>query len=177
MSRDQSTHFATASASSLFNSPDVYYLVKQLTQDHKVVVCNTELNWHSTTALVHEVYLKLHQNKVMLITDDERALLRQLSKVCHSVIMDLVRKQQAKKRQQQNDETVSTELDLNLLILDKVLTQLELSHPEQTQAALLYYFGKLGREDISKVQQLSPRTVDNYLNFIRNAVKAELLSA
>ena len=176
MSAVASTSFNSVNAENLFNSPDIYFLVKQLAQSHKAVVCDAELDWHSTTALVHEVYLKLQQNRVALITDDERALLRQLSQVCRCVIVDLVRKQQAEKRQQQDDVEPAALLDMKLLQLDKVLTELEQSYPEQTQAALLYYFGKLNRDDIAKVQQISPRTVDNYLNFIRTAVKAELLS-
>lgn len=164
-------------AAALFDSPDIYFLVKQLAQSHKAVVCDAELDWHSTTALVHEVYLKLQQNKVALITDDERALLKQLSQVCRCIIVDLVRKQQAEKRQQQDEVNPETLLDMKLLHLDKVLAELEQRYPEQTQAALLYYFGKLNREDIAKVQAISPRTVDNYLSFIRTAVKAELLSA
>lgn len=164
-------------AASLFNSPDMYFLVKQLAQSHKAMVCEAELDLHSTTALVHEVYLKLQQNKVSLITDDERILLKQLSQVCRCVIVDLVRKQQAEKRQQQDDATPEALLDMKLLQLDKVLTELEQSYPEQTQVALMYYFGKLNRDDIAKVQAISPRTVDNYLSFIRTAVKAELLSA
>lgn len=163
-------------AASLFNSPDMYFLVKKLAQSHKAMVCEAELDWHSTTALVHEVYLKLQQNKVSLITDDERILLKQLSQVCRCVIVDLVRKQQAEKRQQQ-DATPEALLDTKLLQLDKVLTELEQSYPEQTQVALMYYFGKLNRDDIAKLQAISPRTVDNYLSFIRTAVKAELLSA
>lgn len=173
-----STPFLTsAAASQLFNSPDIYFLVKQLAHNHKAIVCDAELDWHSTTALVHEVYLKLQQNRAELITDDQKQLLRQLSQVCRCVIMDLVRKQQAEKRQQQEDEAPPAALDMKLLQLDKVLTELEQQYPEQTQAALLYYFGKLNRDDIAKVQQVHPRTVDNYLNFIRTAVKAELLSA
>lgn len=62
--------FSTANAAHLFNSSDIYFLVKQLAQNHKAVVCDAELDWHSTTALVHEVYLKLQQNKVAVITDD-----------------------------------------------------------------------------------------------------------
>ncbi|MCC5827404.1 ECF-type sigma factor [Alkalimonas sp.] len=167
---------AVAQAAHLFDSPDVYFLVKQLARQHKTAVCDAELDWHSTTALVHEVYLKLQQNQVALIRDDERQLLRQLSQVCRCVIIDLVRKQQAEKRQQQDEEQPTAALDMKLLQLDKVLTELEQHYPEQTQAALLYYFGKLKRDDIAKVQEVSPRTVDNYLSFIRTAVKAELLS-
>lgn len=156
---------------------DVYFLLKKLTKAEKQreEEGGDELNYHSTTALVHEVYLKLSKSRTQLLTDCDRELIRELTSVVRSVVIDLVRKKTAQKRQ--GDEFFfGATIDYSTFMkVEKVISQLETQYPAQVQAAQLRYFGDMSVSEIADVMALCDATVHDYLKFFRSLVRLELV--
>lgn len=169
----------------LLSSLDVYNRLKFIAKSTKARFVEGELECHSTTALVHEVYLKLSQGSTELLTSDQKDLIRQLGQAVRSVVIDLLRKQQAQKRcldtnalvaQPVNESETDSSLDVNTLLkIDAIIEQMSTEYPEQAHAAVLYHFNSMKVPHIAAVLNLSDATVYNHLNFFRSYVQVELV--
>ncbi len=169
----------------LLSSLDVYNRLKFIAKNAKARFVEGELECHSTTALVHEVYLKLSQSSTELLTSDQKELIRQLGQAVRSVVVDLLRKQQAQKRcldanllvgQRFNDSAMDACLDADTLLkIDAIIEQMSTEYPEQAQAAVLYHFNSMKVPHIAAVLNLSDATVYNHLSFFRRYVQVELI--
>ena len=117
-----------------------------------------------TTALVHEAYLKLidqrsvnWQNRAHFFAIAAQAMRR--------ILIDNARRRTAGKRGNgarvplEEVAVVSGERDDNLLALDEALRQLEEIDPQQSKIVELRYFGGLTIEETSEAMSLSPATV------------------
>jgi RNA polymerase sigma factor (TIGR02999 family) len=118
-----------------------------------------------TTALVHEAYLKLidqrdarWQNRAHFFAIAAQAMRR--------ILIDSARKHVAGKRGGGGEKlslaevaTVSLEPDNNLLALDEALNGLAEIDPQQGRIIELRYFGGLTIEETAEVMQLSPATI------------------
>ena len=118
-----------------------------------------------TTALVHEAYLKLidqkdarWQNRAHFFAIAAQAMRR--------ILIDSARKHVAVKRGSGGeklslDETaiISLEPDVNLLALDEALKALAEIDPQQSRIIELRYFGGLTIEETAEVMKLSPATI------------------
>lgn len=117
-----------------------------------------------TTALVHEAYLKLidqrsvnWQNRAHFFAIAAQAMRR--------ILIDHARRRTAGKRGSGEkislDEAapVPNDRDENLLALDDALRQLELIDPQQSRVIELRYFGGLTIEETAEAMNLSPATV------------------
>ncbi len=163
----------------LVNQAEVYSLLKQLAQEEKISVCRNTLDYNSTTTLVHEVYIKLKQSNNFQLGDQQSRLIRQLTQVTRSVIIDLLRKQQTQKRLPPGaDNTpcphVQDKNAARLFELDHFLNRFKQHYPRQVEVATLHYFGWLDVESIAEVLSISEQTAYNDLNFIRDAIRAQL---
>lgn len=116
-----------------------------------------------TTALVHEAYLKLvdqrsvsWQNRAHFFAIAAQAMRR--------ILIDNARKRSAAKREGQkislDDVAVlSSDRAEHLLALDEALQKLEKLDPQQSKIVELRYFGGLTIEETSEAMDLSPATV------------------
>ncbi|HAF14464.1 MAG TPA: RNA polymerase subunit sigma-70 [Blastocatellia bacterium] len=118
-----------------------------------------------TTALVHEAYLKLidqrdarWQNRSHFFAIAAQAMRR--------ILIDSARKHAAAKRGGPQEKlaldeaaTVSLEPDRNLLALDEALKSLAVIDPQQERLVELRYFGGLTIEETAEVMDLSPATI------------------
>jgi len=118
-----------------------------------------------TTALVHEAYLKLidqrdarWQNRAHFFAIAAQAMRR--------ILIDSARKHTAHKRGGPQEKLsldeapeVSLEPNTKLLALDEALTTLEEIDPEQSRIVELRYFGGLTIEETAEVMNSSPATI------------------
>lgn len=118
-----------------------------------------------TTALVHEAYLKLidqrdarWQNRAHFFAIAAQAMRR--------ILIDSARKRGAVKRGGPGEKVslteaagISLEPDSALLALDEALVALAEIDPEQSRIVELRYFGGLTIEETAEVMKLSPATI------------------
>ncbi|HEY6122910.1 MAG TPA: sigma-70 family RNA polymerase sigma factor, partial [Pyrinomonadaceae bacterium] len=118
-----------------------------------------------TTALVHEAYLKLidqrdarWQNRAHFFAIAAQAMRR--------ILIDSARKHRAQKRGGPAEKVslteageISTKSDSALLALDEALNELAEIDAEQSRIVELRYFAGLTIEETAEVMQLSPATI------------------
>lgn len=118
-----------------------------------------------TTALVHEAYLKLidqrdanWQNRAHFFAIAAQAMRR--------ILIDSARRHAAIKRGEAGEKisldeaaNISLEPNTNLLALDEALNTLSEIDPQQTRIVELRYFGGLTIEETAEVLDLSPATI------------------
>jgi RNA polymerase sigma factor (TIGR02999 family) len=118
-----------------------------------------------TTALVHEAYLKLvdqrdprWQNRAHFFAIAAQAMRR--------ILIDSARKHTAEKRGGQQEKVsldealaISIEPNVKLLALDEALHVLAEIDPDQSRVVELRYFGGLTIEETAEVMNLSPATI------------------
>jgi len=118
-----------------------------------------------TTALVHEAYLKLidqrdarWQNRAHFFAIAAQAMRR--------ILIDSARRHSAVKRGSGGEKIslaevaeISPERDSALLALDEALEALSAIDPEQARIVELRYFGGLTIEETAEVMNLSPATI------------------
>ena len=116
-----------------------------------------------TTALVHEAYLKLidqrsvnWQNRAHFFAIAAQAMRR--------ILIDNARRRSASKREGEKiplDDVaiISTDRAQHLLALDEALIRLEKIDPQQSKIVELRYFGGLTIEETAEAMGLSPATV------------------
>lgn len=118
-----------------------------------------------TTALIHEVYLKLEEGSRHPVRDRGH-FLALASRVMRQIVVDHARQKTAAKR----DARLERPLDENqaaaaalspeeLLSLDEALIRLEALHPRLAQLVDLRYFGGLSMEETAEALELSEATI------------------
>jgi RNA polymerase sigma factor (TIGR02999 family) len=119
----------------------------------------------STTALVHEAYLKLtgsaHQSY-----QDRNHFFAVASRAMRQILVDYARRHAAAKRGS-GGRPISLDADAipdpgrseELLELDEALTRLERLDPRLGQVIELRFYGGLSVEEVGEVMGVSPRTV------------------
>ena len=124
-----------------------------------------QANTLQTTALVHEVYLRMVD--VAKVDWRERAqFFSMAAQMMRRILVDAARARGARKRggdalKVNLDETalVSTAPDRSILALDEALTTFSQVAPRQAKVVELRYFGGLTEEEIVAALDISPRTV------------------
>jgi len=124
-----------------------------------------QANTLQTTALVHEVYLRLVD--VTQVEWQQRAqFFAMAAQMMRRILVDAARARGADKRgggaQKVNlDETalLSSAADRSILALDEALTTFSEVAPRQAKVVELRYFGGLTEEEIVAALKISPRTV------------------
>ncbi len=133
-----------------------------------------------TTALVHEAYLKLidqrdarWQNRAHFFAIAAQAMRR--------ILIDSARKHAAAKRGGPREKLsldeaadISLEPDSNLLELDEALNELAKIDPQQSRIVELRYFGGLTIEETADVMSVSPATVKREWTMARAWLHQEL---
>jgi RNA polymerase sigma factor (TIGR02999 family) len=119
----------------------------------------------STTALLHEAYLRVSNRKDLRFTDS-RAMLAYAGRAMRNLVVDAARRRRAIKR---GGEFVITQLDTideqdvpdarELGRIDEALQALELIDPQLAEVVDLRYFCGLSFAEIGALQESSKRTV------------------
>ena len=137
-------------------------------------------NTLETTALVHEVYLRLVD--VTKVEWRQRAQFFAIAaQMMRRILVDAARARAAEKRGHGGmrvnfDESaiVSPEPDRSIVALDDALAAFAEIAPRQAKVVELRYFGGLQEEEIVEILQISPRTVRRDWDFARAWLAAEL---
>lgn len=141
--------------------PIIYAELRQVA--HKYLYHEHQEQTLQTTALVHEAYLKLidqrsvsWQNRAHFFAIAAQAMRR--------ILIDNARKRSAAKREGlkislDDVAIISTERAEHLLALDEALQRLEQMDPQQSKIVELRYFGGLTIEETAEAMDLSPATV------------------
>lgn len=134
------------------------------------------------TALVHEVYLRLVDQRLAGVAD--RTHFRRLcARVMRQVLVDQARKRDAKKRGGSREETLHTWLEpaaadggagLPVLALDDALSRLAEQDERKARVVELRCFGGLTMPEVADALEVSLRTVEADWFFARAWLKAEL---
>lgn len=164
----------------LFESllPLVYEPLKRLA--HKQLRSERPDHTINATALVHEAYLKLvdqrsvtWQNRAHFFAVAARAMRR--------ILIDYARGRGAQKRGGGqivvtfNDEQVAREAKSDeLLALDEALLRLDVINNRQSRVVELKFFGGLGHKEIAEVLNVSIQTVQRDWRFARAWLTREL---
>ena len=130
-------------------------------------------NTLQTTALVHEVYLRLVD--VTEVEWRQRAqFFAMAAQMMRRILVDAARARASHKRgagavHVNFDETAvaSPQPDRSLVALDDALAAFEQIAPRQAKVVELRYFGGLSEEEIVEVLKISPRTVRRDWEFAR----------
>ena len=117
-----------------------------------------------TTALVHEAYLRLIDQKA--VDWENRAQFFGIAaRMMRRILINHANDRQAKKRQGYAtrislDDAVNLfeKAELDLTVLDEALNELAQLDPKQAELVELRFFGGLTIEEVSEVLQISPAT-------------------
>jgi RNA polymerase sigma factor (TIGR02999 family) len=139
-----------------------------------------QANSLQTTALVHEVYLRLID--VAKVEWHQRAqFFAMAAQMMRRILVDAARARGAHKRgglavKVNFDEAahMSTVADRSILALDEALTAFFQSAPRQAKVVELRYFGGLTEGEIVEVLKISPRTVRRDWDFAKAWLLREL---
>ena len=135
-----------------------------------------------TTALVHEVYLRL--TGVTKVECQKRAqFFAMAAQMMRRILVDAARARGANKRGDPDvrldlDESavVSPQPDSSMLALDDALAAFAQIAPRQAQVVELRFFGGMNEQEIVEVLKVSPRTVRRDWEFARVWLARELQS-
>jgi RNA polymerase sigma factor (TIGR02999 family) len=158
--------------------PLIYKELRQLA--HNFLYRERSGHTLQTTALVHEAYLKLidqrdarWQNRAHFFAIAAQAMRR--------ILIDSARKHAAAKRGGPREKLsldeaadISLEPDSNLLELDEALNELAKIDPQQSRIVELRYFGGLTIEETADVMSVSPATVKREWTMARAWLHQEL---
>ncbi len=122
-----------------------------------------------TVALVHEAYIKLNRHDPARWNDDTH-FFATAARAMRQILVDYARRQYAERRGGHTKHAslshadratilVDTEL-VEILDLDKALTQLSLLNERQGKVVELRFFSGLSIEETARVLQVTKRTID-----------------
>ncbi|HEX9564156.1 MAG TPA: sigma-70 family RNA polymerase sigma factor [Gemmatimonadaceae bacterium] len=158
--------------------PDADVLYELAYQELRTLAHRTldrEQTGHSlqTTALVHEAYLRLVDDRG--VTAKGRAyFFGAAARAMRQVLVDRARRRTAEKRGggdrvitlDEQDSAVTAFAD-ELLDLNDALSRLESAHPRAARVVECRFFGGLEVEEIARILEVSPRTVKSDWAFAR----------
>ena len=141
---------------------------------------NAEAQTLQATALVHEAYVRLADQKRTSM--EHRAQFFGLAaKVMRDILVDHARKRLAAKRGGRQLRLSLTEAErfgrqpeVELLALDDALQELAATNPQHSRVVELRFFGGLTIEETAEVMSLSHATTERYWSFARAWLRREL---
>ncbi|HEU4837214.1 MAG TPA: ECF-type sigma factor [Pyrinomonadaceae bacterium] len=142
--------------------PVVYDELRRLAQKY----LSRERAGHTlqTTALVHEAYLRLIDQK-SVDWQNRAQFFGIAAQMMRRILINYAKDRQAKKRQGYSirvslDEAVNffEKAEVDLTALDEALNELAALDPQQTQIVELRFFGGLTIDEVAEVLEVSPAT-------------------
>ena len=130
---------------------------------------------HSTTAIVHDAYIKLTPGLNETI-DNKKQFYLLVSKVMRHILVDHYRKNKASKRQfdktDTNEFTMPEISSLDYIAIDQAIENLTKEYPRQAETIQLRYFHGLKNKEIAELHQISESLVDKDLKFSKSWMQA-----
>uniref|UniRef100_Q0HW85 RNA polymerase, sigma-24 subunit, ECF subfamily n=1 Tax=Shewanella sp. (strain MR-7) TaxID=60481 RepID=Q0HW85_SHESR len=129
----------------------------------------------NTTSLVHEAFIKVSQGQGVSTTTS-RELYLLFSQVIYSILIDNIRKSQAKKRLRESDLTQQSSFynPQQLIYIEQVLKRLAVDYPRQVSVFIYKYVCLSSLKDISLMLGISESSVDKDLSFIKKCLSLHL---
>ncbi|CAM2010303.1 ECF-type sigma factor [Acanthopleuribacter pedis] len=132
------------------------------------------------TALLHEVYLRLHRHQTPLLANRQR-FFSFAAHVMRQVLVDLARARGSDKRGnglvpvalEDHEPSRPTDPD-TLLAIDQALSHLAELDPDKSRVLELWYFGGLTSNEIAQIQNVSRATAKRHLRAAKLWVLAYL---
>lgn len=121
---------------------------------------------NSTTALIHDAYIKLSHSELETISS-KREFFLMVAKIMRQILIDNARTLQAKKRQQAlNLDQDSDRFEL-FVIMDKALESFSARYPRQSNVLKLKYLMGLQNKEICSLLECSSSLIEKDLKFSR----------
>jgi len=142
---------------------------------------NLEANINATTALVHEVFIKIQQGSTEYLSN-RRDFALLVSKSVHNILVDHARKSASQKRDaditniDSKDSLIDErhDPDNKLLDLSAAIEAMEVSFPRQAQTMQLKYFGGLLVKEIADLLDISVSSAEKDIAFAKSWLKMRL---
>jgi RNA polymerase sigma factor (TIGR02999 family) len=132
------------------------------------------------TMIVHEVYLRL-VNQEQINFESRAQFFAMSAKLMRNILVDQARLHQAAKRgggqyniALSDADKLGIRTEVDLVALEDTLNALAAIRPQHSQIIELRFFGGLTIEEIAKVLELSPTTVNRYWIFAKTWLQREL---
>ncbi len=126
---------------------------------------------HSTTAIVHDAYIKLAPGLNETVGSRKQFYLL-VSKVMRHILVDHYRKNTASKRQFNsatiNEPSLSETSWIDYIAIDQAIESLTKEYPRQAETIQLRYFHGLKNKEIAELHQISESLVDKDLKFSKS---------
>lgn len=140
-----------------------------------------EANINATTALVHEVFIKIQQGSTEYLSN-RRDFALLVSKSVHNILVDHARKSASQKRDaditniDSKDSLIDErhDPDNKLLDLSAAIEAMEVSFPRQAQTMQLKYFGGLLVKEIADLLNISVSSAEKDIAFAKSWLKMRL---
>ncbi|WP_194439655.1 ECF-type sigma factor [Vibrio fluminensis] len=141
--------------------------------DNKVLMDSV----NSTTALIHDAYLKLSHSE-MLNIGNHRDFYLMAARIMRQILIDNARTQLAQKRQHGQelhlDEKPQRGFE-EILVVDEVLDSFSERYPRQSNAVKLKYLMGLKNDEISELLECSSSLIEKDLKFSRSWLQARMV--
>jgi len=142
---------------------------------------NLEANINATTALVHEVFIKIQQGSTEYLSN-RRDFALLVSKSVHNILVDHARKSASQKRDaditniDSKDSLIDEKHDPDnkLLDLSAAIEAMEATFPRQAQTMQLKYFGGLLVKEIADLLNISVSSAEKDIAFAKSWLKMRL---
>jgi RNA polymerase sigma factor (TIGR02999 family) len=145
--------------------PHVYHELRTLA--HRYLMRENAGHTLSTTALVHEAYLRLSAGGASTDWRDRAHFFGYAATIMRNILVDYARKRGAVKRggdqipvDWEHVEASVEAVAADMLALDEALTRLEKADPGLARVVELRFFAGLSLEETAEVVGRSPRSVD-----------------
>ena len=129
---------------------------------------------NSTTALIHDAYLKLSNSELDNIKTN-RDFFLMATKVMRQILIDNARSLQARKRQVLTAIQDDSDKFEQLLIMDKALDSFSIRYPRQSNALKLKYLMGMKNNEISKLLECSSSLIEKDLKFSRSWLQTRMM--
>lgn len=157
--------------------PRIYEELRVIARNH--LRRNGRMDTLNTTSLVHETYLKLHNNSKITLNGDAY-LYASISKCMRQILVDRARHKYRSKREggkhhvQYDDANTVVKISNSILELDNALEHLQKLHQRATRVVELRYFGGLSVKETAKTLNISERTVKSDWKFATQWIKESI---
>ncbi|ROV61382.1 sigma-70 family RNA polymerase sigma factor [Vibrio ponticus] len=138
-------------------------------EDNKVLLDSVS----STTALIHDAYLKMSSCDLSDI-QNQRDFYLMAATVMRQILIDNARSQLAKKRQTATIVQDEQQAFEELIVVDQALDHFSLKYPRQSKAIKLKYLMGLKNGEIGQLLECSPSLVEKDLKFSRSWLQAQM---
>ena len=129
---------------------------------------------NSTTALIHDAYLKISSSDLQSI-ENKKDFFLMAAKVMRQILIDNARHLQAQKRQQM---TMISDQDGDkfeqFMMMDKAIDNFSIHYPRQSQALKLKYLMGMRNREISELLECSASLIEKDLKFSRCWLRSKL---